>query len=296
MGKPKCFIIMPITTPKELADKYGDPDHFIHVMECLFFPAIKEAGYEPCSPVAKGSDLIHEGIIKHLEEDEMVLCDMTTLNANVFFEFGIRTALNKPICLIRDETLGRLPFDTALINTHSYSSDLRDWIVKKEIPRIAQHITDTAESGASNALWKIFGLQTQAKRTDIESTPAEAKMELLLSKIDALGEKITPSIVPNRGALWETDDEKLVRRFISLTDPPLEDFAESVTAINIQLEDVNSKWLGAYNFHVEVRGQKILLVDCSSTTVPANIHDVVSDICESNFRGNITYLYEIGNP
>ena len=47
-------------------------------------------------PTASGSDLIHAKIIKNLETADLVLCDMSALNPNVFFEFGMRTALNKP--------------------------------------------------------------------------------------------------------------------------------------------------------------------------------------------------------
>jgi len=43
--KKTCFIVMPITTPESLYSNYnGDEDHFIHVMDCLFIPAIEAAG------------------------------------------------------------------------------------------------------------------------------------------------------------------------------------------------------------------------------------------------------------
>jgi len=113
----KCFIIMPITTPDSMIEKYRDgEEHFSHVLECLFFPGIEKAGYKPISPKVKGSDLIHANIIKELETAEMVLCDMSCLNPNVFFEFGIRTALNKPMCIVKDEFTSKVPFDTAILS------------------------------------------------------------------------------------------------------------------------------------------------------------------------------------
>ena len=99
---PSCFIAMPIGTP-DSSQYQGDRDHFKHVLEHLFVPAIEMAGMNPVRPVVKGSDLIHAEIIKQLETAELVLCDISTLNANVFFELGIRTALNRPVCIIRDE-------------------------------------------------------------------------------------------------------------------------------------------------------------------------------------------------
>ncbi|MCX5998275.1 MAG: hypothetical protein NTU41_01430, partial [Chloroflexi bacterium] len=90
-----CFIIMPVSTPDSLVDKYsGDTDHFRHVLGHLFVPAIKAADLTPILPIAQGSDVIHAEIIKSLETAEFVLCDMSSLNPNVFFELGMRTAVN----------------------------------------------------------------------------------------------------------------------------------------------------------------------------------------------------------
>ena len=56
---PNCFIIMPITTPNDKLEDYNnDKDHFKHVLDHLFIPAIEKAGFEPKSPITKGSSLI----------------------------------------------------------------------------------------------------------------------------------------------------------------------------------------------------------------------------------------------
>ena len=138
MTDKKRFIIMPVSTPPEFVSDYkDDSEHFLHVMEHLFIPAIKEAGFEPIRPITQGSDIIHGHIISSLESSDLVLCDMSTKNPNVFFELGIRTALNKPICLVKDPFLKKVPFDTAPINYHEYSPDFRKWILEGEIERLA---------------------------------------------------------------------------------------------------------------------------------------------------------------
>jgi len=81
---------MPVTTPEHSIAAYGgDKDHFKHVLECLFIPAVEKAGLKPIPPIAKGADVIHAGIVQNLEKTDIVLCDMSSLNANVFFELGI---------------------------------------------------------------------------------------------------------------------------------------------------------------------------------------------------------------
>lgn len=45
--KEKCFIIMPITTPPIFIERYKDDiDHFNHVLEYLFTPALIDAEFE----------------------------------------------------------------------------------------------------------------------------------------------------------------------------------------------------------------------------------------------------------
>ena len=184
----RCFIIMPITTPKLFIDLYGgDKDHFSHVLNYLFMPALKKAGFEPIPPKSKGSPVIQADIIKKLSECELVLCDMSTLNANVFFESGIRTALDKPVVLVVDNKTSKdIPFDTRDINYHEYDSSLTGWTLEKDIPKLAQHIHDAYEDSPDhNALWKVFGL-TQTGEYKPEDAKAGEKIDFLIRRTSAL--------------------------------------------------------------------------------------------------------------
>jgi hypothetical protein len=176
MTDKKCFIIMPVSTPPELVSVYNeDSDHFQHVMEHLFIPAIKKAGFEPILPITEGSDIIHGHIISNLDSSDLVLCDMSTNNPNVFFEFGIRTALNKPVCVVKDHFLEKVPFDVVSINYHVYSPDLPLWKVENEIDKLTEHIRNSfSRSDNCNSLWKYFGTKTQSKEdTATENTSKE---------------------------------------------------------------------------------------------------------------------------
>lgn len=172
MTDKKCFIIMPVTTPPELVSVYkDDSQHFLHVMEHLFIPAIKEAGFEPILPITKGSDIIHGHIISNLESSDLVLCDISTNNPNVFFEFGIRTALNKPICVVKDRFVEKVPFDVVPINYHVYSPDLSTWELENEIVKLAKHVKNSfSENENCNPLWKYFGTRAQSKEDIAKET------------------------------------------------------------------------------------------------------------------------------
>jgi hypothetical protein len=182
----RCFVAMPITTPKPYADQLDDTEHFLHVLNSLFEPALVKAGYEAVPPISSGSELIHASIIKNLEECELVLCDISALNPNVFFELGIRTALNKPVVIVRDSLTRAIPFDTASINTHTYDVSLRAWLIESEVDKLATHITVTAaKSEGQNPLWRFFGIQQTAQPAQIEN-PTEAKLDLLIAEISDL--------------------------------------------------------------------------------------------------------------
>src|ERR1700683_3403294 len=110
---------MPVTTSETWVQRYNDSEHFKHVLDHLFTPALTSVNYEAIPPTASGSDLIHAEIIRNLEECDLVLCDISTLNPNVFFELGIRTSLDRPVVLVRDNFTMKIPFDTGSINTYT---------------------------------------------------------------------------------------------------------------------------------------------------------------------------------
>lgn len=162
-----CFIIMPITTPSKYVDRYkGDADHFIHVLEELFVPAIEYSDLEPIKPIVKGSEMIHAKIIKNLVDADLVLCDMTLFNPNVFFELGIRTAINKPVTMVKDNYTDKTPFDLAPVNYHQYDSSLSSWVIDNEIENLSDHIDDCMEEDTDNAIWKYLGVDRRVEKQD----------------------------------------------------------------------------------------------------------------------------------
>ena len=186
-----CFIIMPITTPESAVDHYRDgAAHFSHVLECLFIPAVEQAGYKAIPPIAEGADLIQANIIENLETADLVLCDMSCLNPNVFFEFGIRTSLNKPVCVVKDEQTKKVPFDTAIINHQEYESSLEPWLLNQEIKRLAKHVRASFDrSDGENTLWKYFGFRSEAKRFQGDLGD-ESKLDYMTLQLDSLREKV----------------------------------------------------------------------------------------------------------
>jgi hypothetical protein len=188
MAKEKvksCFIIMPITVPESYYEKYPDGgDHFSNILNNLFIPAIEKAGFEPHPPTARGSENIQGNIIKNLEKCDLVFCDMSILNPNVFFEWGIRTALNKPVCVVRDNLTSKIPFDNSTIQAHTYSSAPL-WTKEKEIDDLIKHINESYnQDDLSNSLWKYFGITSVATPAKSEN-PLESKMDYIIKYLQS---------------------------------------------------------------------------------------------------------------
>lgn len=187
----ECFIIMPITVPKQMSNEYRDgEEHFKHVLDCLFIPAAQKAGYNPKPPKAKGADIIHGEIVRSIETADLVLCDMSCLNPNVFFEFGIRTALNKSVCVIKDDKTDKIPFDAAVMNCQDYVSSIEAWNVEVEIDRLVEHIKTSAERNkGENNFWKYFGLKSKAVPYESED-PVSAKLDYLRLQADSSNRRL----------------------------------------------------------------------------------------------------------
>ena len=256
--KKKCFIIMPITTPKTFLPMYReDKDHFEHVLDCLFIPALKKLNLKPIKPIAKGAELIHARIIKYIEISDLVLCDISTLNPSVFFELGVRSALNKPLCLVKDDITKKIPFDTTIINHHTYKSSLPSWEIPQEIDQLSKHIKDSIKTSKGiNELWKYFGFSSIAYPAK-EKGSVEDRLDYLTLKIESLKEDIqTRQRLPSGatgphlanlepavwGSKWEDWINKVPQKLI--LDPQLEDWinkAPQKLVSDSQFADWNNK-------------------------------------------------------
>jgi len=179
-----CFVAMPITTPSAYTEKLDDSDHFAHVLIHLFTPALEEAGLTVIPPSAVGSELIHAEIIRNLEQADFVLCDLSGLNPNVLFELGVRTSLDRPVILVKDDLTEKAPFDLNAINTLTYDSSMTPWSLASERPRLVKHIQGVINSrNPGNSMWRYFGLTKRGEPSHPGDNPIEAKLDLLLSEI-----------------------------------------------------------------------------------------------------------------
>ncbi len=261
-AKERCFIVMPITTPEHLITAYRDgEDHFTHVLECLLISAVSKAGYEPLPPKAKGADLIHAEIVKNLETSDIVLCDISTLNPNVFFEFGIRTSLNKPVCIVKDELTTQVPFDTAILNYYQYNSSIEPWELEKQIDEVSSHIVESiTRSKGRNELWKYFGISFEAQSSQSENYESD-KLDYLMRKMDSFTDKLE-STTETRGFSRVSAPDVDSDRFQKLYNFISKAFPESAElrsiAINPSSNELNIHYVGVIESNAKMGISKFI--------------------------------------
>lgn len=116
---PLCFILMPFGR-KPAGD--GRVVDFDAVYERLIKPAVVAASLEPLradEEIAGG--VIHKAMFERLILCEFAIADLTTANANVFYELGLRHAVRPwATQLIFAEGWGQLPFDVNLLRALPY--------------------------------------------------------------------------------------------------------------------------------------------------------------------------------
>ena len=101
-----CFIISPIGEPDSEPRKLSDEKY-----DLIFKPILEELGYEPIrADKESSSNSISRGIVTRLINSELVIADVTSYNANVFYELAIRNAAKKPVIIVKEPDQ-KLPFD-----------------------------------------------------------------------------------------------------------------------------------------------------------------------------------------
>lgn len=97
--QPRAFVLMPF-----------DPE-FTSIYEQLVRPSLEDCGYE----VTRADSFLDQqnilkDIVRGIASADLVVADLTALNANVLYELGICHGLNKPTILLT-QSIDEVPFD-----------------------------------------------------------------------------------------------------------------------------------------------------------------------------------------
>jgi tetratricopeptide (TPR) repeat protein len=118
MNRPLCFVLMPFG---KKPDGSGGTVDFDAVYREVIAPAIEAAGMQPLrADEEMGGGMIHKPMFERLILCEYAVADLTTANANVFYELGIRHAARPWSTVLTYVDRARLPFDVAPLRAIPY--------------------------------------------------------------------------------------------------------------------------------------------------------------------------------
>lgn len=144
-GGRTLFVIMPFA---EHDDRH-ETGFFEEVLDALFVPAGKAAGFTVRTARRKGSDIIQSTIVHDLLEADLVLADLTEHNPNVLFELGMRMHADLPIALVRARGTGAIFDVDNMLRVEEYSPNLWTSSILNDLPVITDHLKAAWESRAS---------------------------------------------------------------------------------------------------------------------------------------------------
>ncbi|TPW25850.1 hypothetical protein [Pararhizobium mangrovi] len=165
--KPECFVIMPISDHPDYRT-----GHFRDVYDSLIRPVVEDAGYE-CTRAdeVSASDMIHVNVVRRLIQADLVICDLSTKNPNVLFEYGIRQAFDYPAVLIKDDVTNRI-FDLSAFRDIEYDHTLRYQNVITAQTRLHDAIRETTSKDAQRR--SVFSLIQLANIGKAAQPPAHS--------------------------------------------------------------------------------------------------------------------------
>lgn len=159
-----CFIVCPISDEGSEIRERSDT-----LLKHLIKPVCEEELNFKVIRIDKlpHSNSITTEIVKNLKEADLVIADTTDNNPNCFYEIGYRSALSKPLILIRNSEKN-IPFDVAGINIIDYKLDnfdaaddfkskLKDTISILDFPSSKSEIKKV-DNSSDETLNKIFNL------------------------------------------------------------------------------------------------------------------------------------------
>ena len=175
VNKKTCFVLMPFTVKD---DSYSDPNHWSEVYNGLIVPACKIADFTPIrDDEDRGSRFIVHDILRKIENADIILCDLSSYNPNVFLELGWTLRADKPFVLIKDDRTS-FTFDLNQQYTQVYNHKLQPMVLRKNIDDLAVTISLTQNDTENRcSLLKTLGLEHQAIQT---AQSGDAQMQMIL--------------------------------------------------------------------------------------------------------------------
>ncbi len=228
----RCFLITPIGNPGSVERKRADwVFRFIEEV-------CRELGFQAeRADLMPGSPMITARIFGAVTEADICIADLTGLNANVFYELGVRHTVSKPVVHIA-ESGTVLPFDNAQHDAHFY--DLSDINSIDQLKRsLLLNIKEMTSDGyvVSNPLTAALGTIDVGRSADTKDQVI-AGLNERLERLESTTYR--KNAAPSLGPMGHDEAVRILENFVDSaqkTEASFWVFNESVFARAVALLD-----------------------------------------------------------
>jgi tetratricopeptide (TPR) repeat protein len=156
MPKPLCFVLMPFGKKPGASGAVID---FDAVYGELIKPAVEAAGLAPLrADEEQAGGIIHKPMFERLILCEYAVADLTSANANVFYELGVRHAVKPATTVLLFASDGtRLPFDVAQLRALPYrlGGDGRPSAVAADMTALAKLLEAVQDRAIDSPIYQL---------------------------------------------------------------------------------------------------------------------------------------------
>ena len=218
-----CFVLMPFGR-KQAPDSNLIID-FDAVYTDIIKPAIEDAGLEPLrADEEMTGGVIHKPMFERLILCRFAVADMTTANANVFYELGVRHAVKPQSTVLLFAEGGRLPFDVAPLRALPYqlSADGKPnnaGAARKALRGLLEHARNNVDSATDSPIYQMVDdyPNIQHEKTDVFRKQVEyaRKQKEELANARRSGIEALRAFEANLGDLNDVEAGVLIDLFLS---------------------------------------------------------------------------------
>lgn len=235
MNHPLCFILMPFGKKPDTSGSIVD---FDAVYKELIAPAIKEADLEPLrADEEMTGGIIHKPMFERLILCEYAVADLTTANANVYYELGVRHAVRPfSTVLLFAEGGGRLPFDVAPLRAMPYrlTPDGKPTDIKSTKAALVERLREAKNLTTDSPVFQLVeGFpDIDHTKTDVfrDRVRYSAKIKKRLASARKKGIKVLRTLEKDLGRIKDLESGVVIDLFLSYR--AVEGWKEMIDLVN----------------------------------------------------------------
>lgn len=238
ISKPICFVVMGFGTKPDYPR--NRTINLNKTYENVIKPTAESCGYNciRCDEV-KHSGLIDVQMYKYLLEADLVIADISTLNANAMYELGIRHGIRAFSTIIMAQEGEQIPFDTNHIYVFGYKHSGDD-IFYSEVMRCRDELSKLINSikntqNTDSPFYTYLGIKNLSE-IPIQSNKQSQSYILTDSK------EIACLALIGRWNDNEKNDREIIKKTIGLNDSDFLDFVSYSKEANTPLALNNFQW------------------------------------------------------